>query len=84
MTKEELVASIDRDTTRYMELAASVFENGFPMTDLKKAIKHIEQGGYEKAMSCISDVIETSNALLCGLSVLYGILKIRARADEEA
>lgn len=37
MTKEELVASIDRDIAAFMGDAASVFENGFPMTDLKKA-----------------------------------------------
>lgn len=63
MTKEELVASIDRDIAAFMGDAASVFEDGYPMTELEKARKHIEQGEYARAMSYIRDTIETSNAL---------------------
>ena len=54
------------------------------MTELEKARKHIEQGEYKRAMSYIRDTIETSNALERDLSTLYGVLEIRARADEEA
>ena len=84
MTKEELVASIDRDIAAFMGDAASVFEDGYPMTELEKARKHIEQGEYKRAMSYIRDTIETSNALERDLSTLYGVLEIRARAEKEA